>query len=110
MKAKRSWRKLHLAIDEKHQIIDSALTEKKVGDNTTALPALLEQMDDFKIFMVDGAYDSHKVYEQVLQKNRRQTFSYLHRKIQHLMPVSMRLEISMMILLMSKVEWLGKIR
>ena len=32
IRPQRSWRKLHLAIDEKHQIIASDLTEKSVGD------------------------------------------------------------------------------
>ena len=67
VKARRSWRKLHLAIDEKHQIIACALTEKEVGD-PTVLPELLDQIDEFELFMADGAYDSQKVYEQVLQK------------------------------------------
>ena len=66
-KPKRTWRKLHLAIDENHQIIASDLTVKEVGD-TTALQSLLDQVDGFEVFMADGAYDSDKVYQQIKQK------------------------------------------
>ncbi len=52
---------------EKHQIIASALTKKEVGD-PTVLPELLDQIDEFEIIMAEGAYDSQKVYAQVLQK------------------------------------------
>ncbi|OED43181.1 hypothetical protein ACH42_10860 [Endozoicomonas sp. (ex Bugula neritina AB1)] len=63
----RTWRKLHLAIDEKHQIVASDLTEKEIGD-TSALPGLLDHVDCFETFMADGAYDSDKVYQQIKQK------------------------------------------
>ena len=63
----RTWRKLHLAIDEKHQIIASDLTEKSVGD-TSALDALLDRVDAFDTFMADGAYDGDPVYAQILEK------------------------------------------
>lgn len=66
-KPMRTWRKLHLAIDENHQIVASDLTGKETGD-TTALPALLDQVDRFEVFMADGAYDSDKVYQQIKQK------------------------------------------
>jgi hypothetical protein len=54
VKAMRSWCKLHLAVDENHQILASDLAEKSVGD-TTALAGLLSQAEGFKTFMVDGA-------------------------------------------------------
>jgi len=40
VKAKRSWRKAHLAIDQNHQIIANDLTDNNVGD-VTAVDALL---------------------------------------------------------------------
>ena len=67
IKPQRSWQKLHLAIDEKHQIIASDLTEKSVGD-TSALGVLLDQVDAFDTFMADGAYDGDPVYAQILQQ------------------------------------------
>ena len=68
VKAKRTWRKLHMAIDENHQIIAAELTDKHVGD-TTALPALLEQLDDFDKLIADGAYDGDPIYEAILDKS-----------------------------------------
>ncbi len=56
-----------LAIDEKHQIIASDLTEKSVAD-TSALDVLLDQVDAFDTFMADGAYDGDPVYTQILQQ------------------------------------------
>ncbi len=67
IKAQRSWRKLHLAIDEQHQIVASDLTEKSVGD-ISALGVLLDQVDAFDTFMGDGAYDGDPVYAQILQR------------------------------------------
>ena len=66
-KAQRTWRKLHLAIDEKHQIVASDLTEKSVGD-PSALGALLDQVDAFDTFMADGAYDGDPIYTLILQQ------------------------------------------
>lgn len=65
--AKRTWRKLHLAIDENHQIIAEDLTDKSVGD-PTALPGLLNQVDSFQTFMADGAYDGDPIYKKILDK------------------------------------------
>ncbi len=67
VQANRSWRKLHVAIDEKHQIIASDLTTKSVGDRT-ALPGLFKQLEEFKTFIADGAYDGDDIYAQVLEK------------------------------------------
>jgi hypothetical protein len=67
VKARRSWCKLHLAIDENHQILTSDLTENSVGD-TTALAGLLNQIEDVKTFMGDGAYDGDTIYQQIIEK------------------------------------------
>jgi len=67
--ARRTWRKLHLAVDEKHQMIAVELTTPEVGD-TSAVPDLLKQIDtDFDTFIADGAYDGDPVYQAVLDKN-----------------------------------------
>jgi transposase len=66
--ARRTWRKLHLAVDEKHQIIAVELTTPDVGD-PTAVPDLLGQIDtDFDSFIADGAYDGEAVYQAVLDQ------------------------------------------
>ena len=68
VKGKRSWRKLHIAIDENHQIIASDLTDNNVGD-VTATNDLLNQVESFNTFMGDGAYDAAGVYKQIFEIN-----------------------------------------
>jgi hypothetical protein len=66
--ARRTWRKLHLAIDEHHQILACELTTPEVGD-TTAVPDLLGQITiPFDTFMGDSAYDGDLVATAVLAK------------------------------------------
>jgi hypothetical protein len=68
VQARRTWRKLHLAIDEHHQVLACELTTPEVGD-TTAIPDLLAQITTpFETFMGDGAYDGEPVSQVVLAK------------------------------------------
>ena len=49
--ARRTWRKLHLAVDERHQIVACELTTPEVGD-PSAVPDLLAQIvTPFKAFI-----------------------------------------------------------
>jgi transposase len=65
---KRTWRKLHLAVDEHHQIIAVELTTPEVGD-PSAVPDLLGQINSkFDSFLADGAYDGNPVSQAVLDK------------------------------------------
>jgi len=53
--ARRTWRKLHLAVDENYQILVCELTTPEVGD-PTVVPDLLVQIEaPIKVFMGDGA-------------------------------------------------------
>jgi hypothetical protein len=66
--ARRTWRKLHLAVDENHQIVACELTTPETGD-PTAVPDLLDQIDTpFDIFIADGAYDGEPVSQAVLKQ------------------------------------------
>ena len=66
--ARRTWRKLHLAVDENHQILACELTTPEVGEPTAA-PDLLAQIDTpFETFMGDGAHDGDPVSQAVLAK------------------------------------------
>jgi len=66
--AKRSWRKLHIAVDEKHIIHAAVLTDRFVSDDS-ALDKLLEQMDkEVDLVTADGAYDKNPVYEKLSEK------------------------------------------
>jgi hypothetical protein len=62
----RTWRKLHIGVDEKSRLIFSSdLTERQCGDDKK-LPDLLKQYQG-KIYQVsaDGAYDSHACFEEI---------------------------------------------
>ena len=66
--ARRTWRKLHLAVDEKHQLLACELTTPEVGD-PTAVADLLDQIDNpFETFIGDGAYDTEAVSDAVVAK------------------------------------------
>lgn len=66
--ARRTWRKLHLMVDENHQLLACELTTPEVGDST-AVADLLDQIDSpFETFIGDGAYDSEAVSKAVVTK------------------------------------------
>jgi hypothetical protein len=62
-RARRSWRKLHLAVDaDTGEIVASVLTSKEAGD-AGQVPVLLEQVEgEIASVMADGAYDGEPVY------------------------------------------------
>src|ERR671933_1734295 len=65
-RARRSWRKLHLAIDaETGEIVASVLTGNEIGD-AGQVPILLEQVEgEIASVMADGAYDGEPVYHAI---------------------------------------------
>jgi DDE family transposase len=75
MSRRRTWRKLHLGVDEHtKEIVAVELTSSRVHDSQP-LPALLEQIPD-SISQVsgDGAYDTRACYEAVLKRGATPTF------------------------------------
>lgn len=61
--AKRSWRKLHIGVDNKHIIHASVMTDRFVNDDQV-VEDLLNQIDcPVDQFTGDGAYDKNPVYE-----------------------------------------------
>src|SRR5262244_1954157 len=75
MSRRRTWRKLHLGIDERtKEIVAVEVTESRVHDSQP-LPALLEQIPD-PIDQVsgDGAYDTRACYEAALERGATPTF------------------------------------
>jgi hypothetical protein len=72
---RRTWRKLHLGIDETtKEIVAVELIESRVHDSRP-LPALLEQIPDpIGHVSGDGAYDTRTCYEAVLQREATPTF------------------------------------
>ena len=65
-RARRSWRKLHLAVDaETGEIVARVLTSKEAGD-AGQVPVLLEQVEgEIASVMADGAYDGEPVYRAI---------------------------------------------
>jgi DDE family transposase len=62
-KTRKSWRKLHIAIDDKGNILASTLTKNNVDDGSE-VPDLINQIDkNVSVFMGDGAYDTTPVHE-----------------------------------------------
>jgi hypothetical protein len=66
---RRSWRKLHVAIDaDSGEIVANALTEND-ADDIGEVPGLLEQVDgEIASFIADGAYDGEPVYQAVARQ------------------------------------------
>ena len=62
--AKRSFKKLHLGIDENFNILASLLTDKDVAD-MNGVEGILEQVDSLENFIADGAYDKKQVYDWI---------------------------------------------
>lgn len=65
---RRTWRKLHLAIDLRtHEIIGVVLTDKDVSDGS-ALPKVLKNVKKIGEAALDGAYDQNRCYETIESK------------------------------------------
>ena len=68
-RARRSWRKLHLALDANNgEIAATVLTGNDIGD-AGQVPVLLEQVDaEVASVTADGAYDEDPVYRAVVSR------------------------------------------
>jgi len=68
-RARRSWRKLHLAVDaETGEIVASVLTSHEAGD-AGQVPVLLEQVEgEIASVLADGAYDGEPVYQAIAMR------------------------------------------
>lgn len=66
---RRTWRKLHIGIDEKSKLIVTALlTENNCGDDKK-LPELLNQYEgELSQVSADGAYDSHDCFDDIVRR------------------------------------------
>lgn len=62
---RRTWRKVHVAVNENHMIVGTALTEKSIHD-AEVVPELLDQIDESaERYIADGAYDTKATYEAI---------------------------------------------
>ena len=60
---RRSWRKLHLGIDDAGFIVASELTESPVDDASVGVTMIEEIVAVIERFTADGAYDRRAIYE-----------------------------------------------
>lgn len=69
---RRTWRKLHLGVDEASGLILAAeLTRNNVGDSAVAGDLLEEIPERLKQFSGDGAYDARRCYEALAERQRQ---------------------------------------
>ena len=65
---KKTWRKLHLAIDEKtQQIVSSELTSLETSDDVMVKPILKSIDHKISGIIADRAYDSNRVYNDIIK-------------------------------------------
>jgi hypothetical protein len=63
---RRTWRKIHLAVDESSGVIESCVITTNRVDDAAMVTTLLEKATGtIKQVAADGAYDKKKVYEQL---------------------------------------------
>jgi len=66
---RRTWRKLHLAVNsDSHEILASELTTNEVGDLSLVGPLLEQIPGDIASVLADGAYDAGSVYRAVAER------------------------------------------
>jgi hypothetical protein len=66
---RRTWRKLHLAVDPKsHDIVAAKLTLDNVGDPTVFPELMANSPDSIKTVYADGAYDTRECYDLLIKK------------------------------------------
>jgi hypothetical protein len=66
LKARKSWRKLHIAVDENGYIENSELTTHNISDCAT-IGVLLEEINSpIDTVLADGAYDQPSTYEALI--------------------------------------------
>jgi transposase len=69
-KSRRSWRKLHLAVDaDTGQIVASILTVQDVDDPSQVGPLLDQIEQEIVQVTADGAYDGEPTYETIAQRD-----------------------------------------
>ena len=71
---RRTWRKLHLGVDEAtHELAAALVTTNDVSDDD-GFSEILDQVDgEITQISADGAYDKRKVYSEINDRNDRST-------------------------------------
>src|SRR4051794_39023841 len=65
-RGRRTWRKLHLAMNpDTNEILAAELTSNEIGDSSMVGPLLEQIQTPMTSVMADGAYDSEPVYRAI---------------------------------------------
>jgi len=65
---RRTWRKIHQAVNPRtHKIIAELTTENRVHDSAAVAPLLNQIQEPVKTFRAGGAYDTHGVYDRLAE-------------------------------------------
>lgn len=81
---RRTWLKLHLAVDEKEHSIEACLITADNVHDSEALPELLNQIDaDIVQVTGDGAYDTHDSYLASINKGAKPCFPPRTNAVRH---------------------------
>src|SRR3954462_10899712 len=68
-RGRRTWRKLHLAVNpDSGEILASELTTKEIGDLSMVGPLLDQIPDAIASVMADGAYAAEPIYRAVTER------------------------------------------
>jgi len=68
---RRTWRKVHVAVDQNNVLHAISLTDKATHD-AEEVPELLKQIDDpADRYVGDGAYDTKEVYDIIARHNKK---------------------------------------
>src|SRR3982750_948224 len=68
-RGRRTWRKLHLAVNpDSNEILASELTTNEVGDLSMVRPLLDQIPGEMTSILADGAYDGEPVYRAVAER------------------------------------------
>ena len=62
---RRSWRKLHIAVDDEHIIHGDLLTDRFTSDDSAIEPLIIQIDNDVAQIIADGAYDKSPVYAKL---------------------------------------------
>ena len=71
IKPRRSWKKMHLIVDDNHIIQGVELTEKSVHDSEVISDLLNQVEGKGDRYVADGAYDTKEVYEEIEKQNKK---------------------------------------
>ena len=69
-KARKTWRKLHICVDENGEILSSSLTTHLESDASQVAPLLKNIVGSIATYLADGGYDQEVTYQAIEDHQR----------------------------------------